>query len=329
VSAQDAAPTGSLPKGVTRSPDGRRLYVTHYGLVDRNNIGVFDAVTLKPLGALSVPGVVVETAMARDGHTLYASNFTRGTVQFIDLPSGKVTREVKTGAHPKILVVSRDGHRLFAANWGDESVAEVDPRSGAVLRTLRTGKNPRGMAITRAGRLYVANFNGASLDVFDGPSLGHSSRLSDMCKFPRHLVLSPDDRQLYVSCLLANEILVLDTRSNKLLRRVKVGRFPKAIDVTPDGRYLVTADYRGSTTTVVDTRDWTTRTLDVPGMDGASGVVVAPTKRGELRYFVTGWYDNHLYAVGTAGHGRRYEVDAATASLTLMRRRYHLKHPVE
>ncbi len=355
IEVQAAAPTGSLPKGVSLSPDGRRLFVTNYGVKDHGNVTIYDAANLQRLDTVDVPGVVVESALSPDGKTLYVSNFTRNTVQFIELGSKKITREIKAGMHPKILVVSHDGRTLYAANWGNESVSVIEASSGDVTRTLRTQKNPRGMAVTRAGRLFVANFNGKSVDIFDtDPKAARENkvqfatkRIRDLCEFPRHVVLSPDESKVYVSCLLANEVVVLDARTGDVERRVKVGRFPKALDVTRDGRWIVSADYRGSTTTLIDTLDWTTRTLDVPGMDAASGVVFArppksPLRPGrgkasasaampeqQLRWFVTGWYDNHLYQVGVAGAGPHYTVDAATAEVTLKRRRFHNAHPVE
>jgi YVTN family beta-propeller protein len=359
VEVQAAAPTGSLPKGVSLSPDGRRLFVTNYGAKDRGNVTIYDASTLQKIDTIDVPGIVVESALAPDGRTLYVSNFHRNTVQFIDLGSKKVTREIKAGTHPKILVVSHDGKTLYAANWGNESVSVIDTSNGEITRTLRTEKNPRGMAVTRGGRLIVANFNGRSVDIFDPAKVdalprGHialpTKRIKDLCEFPRHVVLSPDESKAYVSCLLANQVVVLDAKTGDVERRVHVGRFPKALDVTRDGRYIVSADYRGSTTTIIDTHDWTTRTLDVPGMDAASGVVLAHTRDTQktakvdsartdkkakpsapdpLRWFVTGWYDNHLYQVGVAGTGAKYTVDAETAALTKKRRLFHNAHPVE
>jgi DNA-binding beta-propeller fold protein YncE len=147
-----------------------------------------------------------------------------------------------------------------------------------------------------------------------------------VCRVPRHLALSPDESRLYVTCFTNSQLLVLDTRDDHIVRRVPVGRSPKADDVTPDGRYVVTADYGGSSVTVVDTQDWQTHTIDVPGMDSASGIVAA---RDGLRFFVTGWYDDHLFAVGVAGTGPRYSVNTATAARVRLSREYHREHPLE
>lgn len=420
IEVQAAAPTGSQPKGVTLSPDGRRLYVTSYGVADKDNVSVYDATSLALIEKIDVPGTVAESAMAPDGKTLYVTNGKRNSVQFVDLEGKKVAREVKAGMHPKGLAVSHDGKRLFAAGFDSDRVSVIDTKSGDVVRSLATEKNPHGIAITKDGRLYVANFGSKSIDIFEGAEFETHRRLKDICKNPRHLVLAPDESKLYVSCLLANQVAVLDTKKEEFIQRVQVGRFPKAMDVTPDGRYVVTADYRGSSVSIVDTTDWSTRTLDIPSMDAAGGIVVAkpikasakeakladakaerhasgnaktthaassrdraghathgkakddhareardqghdgpqPIKLGAragtagtagtqsvsgasattptpmpahpaLRFFVTGWYDNHVYSVGVAGSGPRYSVDSQTAQLTLKHRRIHLKHASE
>ena len=330
IEVQRVGLTGSMPKGVSISPDGNRLYVSNYGQLDHDNVSIFDAHTLAPIARIDVPGIVVETAVSPDGLTLYASNFRRNSVQFIDLATLRVSREVPAGDHPKIVVLSRDGHRLFAANWGSRNVTEIDTVSGTVVRTLAAEENPRGMAITNAGRLYIANSTSDSIDIYEGPTMATHTRLPHVCRIPRHLNLSPDDSLLYVSCLGAATLTVLDTSTQRVVHRISVASGPRGNDVSPDGRYVATADYNASTVTLVDTTDWSTREVAIPTMDRASGVVFAHDATN-VRFFVTGWYDDHLFEIGTAGmgsgppyHPRRREI-----ARTLESRAYHTANPAE
>src|SRR5271163_3576296 len=97
LEVQAVAETGSMPKGVSLSPDGLHAYVTNFGQVDRKTIMVYDATTLTKTDQIDVPGMVVESVVSPDGATLYVSNFRRGSVQLIDLKTKSVTREIKTG----------------------------------------------------------------------------------------------------------------------------------------------------------------------------------------------------------------------------------------
>jgi YVTN family beta-propeller protein len=292
--------TGSMPKGVSLSPDGAHAYVTNFGELNHKNVMVYDTKTLALTDTINVPGNVVESVLSPDGATLYVSNFRRGSVQFIDLQTKAVTHEIKTGENPKVLAISPDGKTLFAANWSSNSVAQIDTEKAEVVRTLSAGRQPRGMAVASNGTLYVANFWGESIDVFTGADYATRTR-TKTCKVPRHLALSPDEQTLYVSCLTASQLVAYDVASMKVTHRAQIGRAPKSISVSADGRYVYSADYGESrSATVVDTTDFTARVFPVPGMDRGSGVVVFPDGKHAL---VTGWYDSHLYMVGFQGTG--------------------------
>ena len=300
VEVQEVAPTGSMPKGATLSHDGTRFYVTNFGQKDTKNVTIFDAHTLAIVDQLDVPGIICESALSVDGATLFISNFLRNSVMFVDLAARKVTHEVKAGQHPKILVASPDGKSVFAANWMGQSVTQIDVATATVVRTLDVGKQPRGMAMSKSGILYVANFYGDSIDVFEGAELEKTHRLP-VCRCPRHLAVSPDDKTLYISCLNWNQVHALDIASETLQHTAQVGTAPKSIAVSSDGRYVYSADYGESRSiSVVDTQDWTSRIYPIPAMDRGSGVAVGPDGRHAL---VTGWYDGHVYLVGFEGTG--------------------------
>jgi YVTN family beta-propeller protein len=305
---QAVAASGSMPKGAVLSPDGKRFYVANYGQQNVHNVYVYDAINLAPIGVIDVPGIVVESVVSPDGGTLYVSNFSRDSVQYVDTTTRRVTREVKVGLHPKIMVLSSDGKRLFAANWNGDSVTEIDVARGSVVRTHPAGKHPRGMALTQAGTLYVANFDGASIEVYSGIDLSSHHQIA-ACAIPRHLALSPDEATLYVSCYHDSAIEALDTQTEKVMHHVAVGVSPKSIEVTRDGRFVFSADYgpvpaahaSNSSISVLDTRDWTARVFHIDGMDRGSGLALAPDGAHAL---VTGWNDNHVYLVGFEGTAR-------------------------
>ena len=300
VEVQEVAETGSMPKGAILSHDGKKFYVTNFGQLDKRNVTIYDAHTLAQLDQIDVPGVIVESALSMDGKTLFISNFRRSSVMFVDLASKKVTHEIRTGTHPKVLVASPDGKSLFAANWASKSVSQIDIATADVVRTLNVGKQPRGMAMTKSGTLYVANFFGDSIDVFEGKELDQTHRLP-ACKCPRHLALSPDDKTLFISCLNANQLQAMDVASEAVTHRVAIGNAPKSISVSKDGHYVYSADYGESrSVSVVDTHDWTSRIFKIPAMDRGSGVAVGPDGKHAL---VTGWYDKHVYLVGFEGSG--------------------------
>ena len=301
LEVQAVAATGSMPKGVSLSPDTKRAYVTNFGQSNGHNIEIVDAQSLAHLDTIDLPGNVVESVLSADGTTIFASNFIRNSVQFIDVKTKRVSKEIPTGTHPKILVLSPDARSLFAANWSGDSVTQIDIPTARVIRTLPAGKNPRGMVMTRSGTLYVANFNGESIDVYKGADFAERHRFG-ACPIPRHLTLTVDEKLLLVSCYHDSMLHAVDLATEKVVHQLHVGSSPKTIEVSRDGRWIWSADYGKETNsvTVVDTDDWTARVFPVPGMDHGSGLTIYPDGKHAL---VTGWYDNHVYLVGFEGTG--------------------------
>jgi YVTN family beta-propeller protein len=309
LEVQEVAATGIMPKGASLSPDGKRFYVTNFGQQNVRNITVYDAQTLALTDTIDVPGIVVESVLSPDGKILYASNFRRHSVQYVDLATKSVTREIPTGTHPKVLALSADGTMLFAANWAGNSVTQIDVASGSVVRTLPVGTHPRGTVVTRSGTLYVANFDGASIDIYPHVVGRHpfdptAHTRIPACEIPRHLALSPDESTLYISCFHDSALHVMDLATRRITHRISIGNSPKSIEPSRDGRYVYSADFGKETNSVsvVDTSDWSVRVFTVPGMDRGSGIAVMPDGTHAL---VTGWFDSHVYLVGfeqTGGH---------------------------
>jgi YVTN family beta-propeller protein len=311
LEVQEVEAVFAQPKGAFLSHDETTLYVTNFRESGKHSVSVLDADTLAPRGELVVPGSAVEAAVSADDKTLFVSDFWRHALFFMDVEKGTILHEVKVGVHPKIVVLSPDDRFVFVANWSSDDVTQIDVKSATVVRTLKAGKRPRGMAVTRAGALYVANFFGDSIDVWEGESL-EKHHLVKTCKCPRHLALSPDEKTLYISCLTASQVQAMDLSTEKVVHHAQVGDAPKSIGISASGRYVWSADY-GLTRSisVVDTTDFTSRTFPVPGMDRGSGVAVA---RDGKHAYVTGWYDSHVYKVGFVGSGGHPEQAAKKLS---------------
>ena len=84
----------------------------------------------------------------------------------------------------------QDGHPSRRSSSPRRTARASSPRTGRrsrsrrstsrpppVVRTLDVGKQPRGMAMSKSGKLYVANFYGDSIDVFEGKDLDKNHRI--------------------------------------------------------------------------------------------------------------------------------------------------------
>ncbi|MBX7196885.1 MAG: YncE family protein [Sandaracinaceae bacterium] len=294
--------TGVQPKSVNVSPDGTRVVVCNFGRPDRDNVFVYDSESLAHVGTISFPGNAVETVFTHDGRTLYVSNFRENVVEVVDFgacygasaaaPCTLTPRAtISTGSLPKFMALSPDDSTLYVANWGDRSVSVVDVATLHETRRLHTERHPRGMVVRPDGTLLAAAFHGDVVHVFPRGASEESERFR-MCELPRHLLLSPDGATMYVTCSMGH-VGFYDSHTGARLGIGSLGRNPRSIAITADGRYIGAANFTSSDVSLVDTVDHTHRTIPVPGASRIVGLAMHP-RSSPIRLYATSWDTNEL-----------------------------------
>lgn len=304
--------TGVQPKSVNVSPDGTRVVVCNFGFADHDNVYVYDAMTLERVGVLTFEGNAVETVFTRDGRTLYVSNFRGHTVEVFDFaactsasaaaPCAVTPRaSIATARHPKFMALSPDERTLYVADWGDRAVSVVDTSTYRETRRLPTERHPRGLVVRPDGTLLAAAFDGDVVHVFPAGATAESTRW-ETCRFPRHLLLSPDARTMYVTCTLGS-LGFYDAQTGRRFGIGTLHRNPRTIDISHDGRYVASANFTSSDVSVVDTVDHLHRSHRVPGADQIVGLAIHPGPA--LRIYATSWRTGQLFVLteGHAPHG--------------------------
>ena len=287
--------TGSMPKGVELTPDGRQAWVTNFGHDRGHSVTVFDSGNGEVIKQISFQGRAVELAFSLDGWLAYISNFDTGELMVVDTASFKVIDTVKVGINPKIVTLSPSGNRIYVSNWSSNDITVINSATLQVLDNIKVGRAPRGSDTDLSGRyLYVANFEGSTLSVVDMMALGELKVLP-MKRRPRHVKLTPDGKYVLVSDMGTgiDSLAVIETASLEIKSWIKVGAGPKSIGVTPDSRLAFTAGYYSHAVTVVDLAAQKV-TATIPDL-GESCSGIALSKDGRTLY-VTSWFSNDLWA---------------------------------
>jgi len=71
---------------------------------------------------------------------------------------------------------------------------------------------------------------------------------------PVELLFSPDGARLYVLCQQTNEVRVLDTASNAVVKDIPVGKVPRGFSLSPKGDRLFVANSWDDTLSIIDTQ---------------------------------------------------------------------------
>lgn len=289
-----ARPTGIMPKGVSVSADGTRVFVTNFGRKRGQNLDVFDAKSLDHRRSVDYDGNSIESLPSPDGKTLYLTNLYGFLVQALDTGTWAQRWSVRVGRFPKMLALSPDGKDLYVSSWESGTVSRLDASTGKiVVSSPRVGPHPRGLALHPKGQLlYLALTGGKHVLALRPDTLAEDHRIRT-AGLPRHLALTRDGSRLYVSCIGGSLLQVIDTASRKVIRAVHLAAGPRTLALSKDERFVYVAAYAGHGLTIVDTLTWKKSTLDLD-LVKSSGVAVGPDDRF---IYVTGWCTKDLWAV--------------------------------
>ncbi|MCX8007461.1 MAG: PEGA domain-containing protein [Coriobacteriia bacterium] len=195
-------------------------------------------------------------ALSPDEKTLYASNWSGDDVSVIDLTTGALVRRIRVSDTPRGMYATADGKALYVGGFDSGQLDRIDLASGTVEAVFRGGKALRHLVgDERTGRLYVSDMGADCVWVHDMRT-GTTTKLVDTDEKPNTIVLSPDGRVLFVSCRGENNprsyylpgpewgsILVFDAHTGAPLDAVVCGNQPTALDISADGRVLVSSDF--------------------------------------------------------------------------------------
>jgi YVTN family beta-propeller protein len=216
---------GDCPLNMQFSPDGHYLAITHSG-VGANEIVMVDASS--PGGEKIISRVVLNNlwyglAWSADGKSLIASGGKDDILYVFDFNEGYLSgrRDIdlyKKGKKllPAGVALSRDGKTVFTANSVGQSVGIINLASASpVLETIPMPEE----------------------------------------SYPYSVLLSPDEKTLYVSLWGRAQVNEIDLSSRSVRREIAVDDHPNEMLLTRDGTRLFVSNANENSVSVIDTRE--------------------------------------------------------------------------
>jgi len=290
--------------GLAFSSDGRYLYASVVSLTDPtgskrhdtgNGIAVykFDKGKLRPKRFLPIPpqklapgkkaasalksvppgtaipypaGLAVISNQGHDG--LLVADDLSDNVVLLDTQTGKIVQQFDLSTHdvvpssfPYTVVATRDGRRAWCSLWNASKVAELDLTSGRIVRWIPL------------------------IEPKDPIAPG---------SHPTALLLSPEERLLYVTLSNSDAVAVVDTASGAVIHLASTriadqkyaGTYPNALAQSSDGKQVFVADASLNAIAIFDREK-----LERPSS--------SPRPSDDARGFVpTDWYPSALAVSG-------------------------------
>jgi YVTN family beta-propeller protein len=228
------------PYNMYYTPDGRFALV----VAEREmRLNFLDPATMKLVESVPVPCKGVDHMdFSADGTFLIASCEFAGSLLKFDVVNRKPigTLLLAPGLMPQDIRTAPDGKLFYAADMMAHGVHVIDPFTFKKIGFIATGKGAHGISISRDAKvMYVSNRGEGSVSVVEFAT----RTVIDKWQIPGGGSpdmggLNADGSVLWLSGRYHHEVYAFDTKTGKLLARIKVGKGPHGLSVYPQpGRY--------------------------------------------------------------------------------------------
>ncbi|EMB4310495.1 TPA: YncE family protein [Pseudomonas aeruginosa] len=189
------------------------------------------------------------------GDEAYVSCSGADLVAVVDIPAQQVKYTIKTGSSPRDLVVFDEGRKLIVANSGNDTVSVIDLVSKKKSYDFPISNQPYGVAVAPNG--VDATITGWASGDLHFVKLGKDSAKYigkvDVGLLPYTVVTPGDGSIAYVATNASHAVVAVDTKSEKILQTIKVGRNPWSLAASPDGNSLLVTNNRSNNLSLLKT----------------------------------------------------------------------------
>jgi len=243
-------------------------------------------------------------ARAQD-HTLVVLSHSNHTVYEVDPATGKVLHEFVAPNQPHEAAITKDGGTVFASIPQDGFVEILDgktfkekgriesdyfkrtPQPGRAGRNggppgpPNTSASPHGMAMNNEGtKLYIGTENAdiSGVIVYDIKAGKVAKKIELLLEGGHYLAIQPGTDKLYYPHRTDNRVVVIDTKTDRILKIIPVAGGPVGVAFAPNGEVWFHEDGDGSVTVVDSKKDEVVKVIQTGGK-GAGRMAVSPDGR--------------------------------------------------
>jgi YVTN family beta-propeller protein len=267
TSTSFAAATAGKPVKIT-DPTSVVLIVNR----DSNDIGFMDIATNKMIGTVFLGNNVNPhmAMMSHDGRYVVTGGTRANKAYIIDVPTMTLVKEIAVGFAPEHLAFSPDGRYYYQGNPDGDSISVIDMVSMTEIKRIPGLVEPLNITFTPDGsKAYIGNYGAHWVGVIDVsrhellkkivvgqvPNVAKldPERYLGEIKGVSNASISNDGRYIYAADGDLNIVAVIDTRDDKVVKTIRVGKDPWRAYMSHDGRYAVTVNNGDETISIIDT----------------------------------------------------------------------------
>jgi DNA-binding beta-propeller fold protein YncE len=237
----------SGPHGIAFSPDKKNFFVTighgrPYGTALKYETATDRVVKQVGLGLFPATADVTP-----DGNFLFAVNFNLhgdpvpSSVSVVDTNEMMEVARIPTCIMPHGSRISHDGLHQYSACMMNDLLVEIDTEKMKVSRSFRVSAG-KEQGYSGLPQEKMEHHEGMTMPM----------NMAEITCSPTWAQPSSDGSRVYVACNKSNEIVEVDTKEWKLVRRIPAGSGVYNLGVTSDGKLLLATNKRDASVSIFD-----------------------------------------------------------------------------
>ena len=239
---------------------------------DSNDIAFMDIKTRKMIGSVFLGNNVNPhmAMMSPDGRYVVTGGTRANKAYVIDVRTLKLVKTIPVDIAPEHLAFSPDGRWYYQGNPDGDSISVIDMVSLTKIKTIPGFVEPLNVTFTSDGsKAYVGNYGAHWIGVIDvrrhellkkiqiaavpGVARLDPQKYLGEIKGINNAAMSNDGRYLYAADTDLGAVGVIDTREDKVIKVIRVGKDPWRAYMSHDGKYAVTLNNGDETISIIDT----------------------------------------------------------------------------
>ncbi len=241
------------PNGVTVSPNGQYLAVTHYDAASKLTIVRLADEHRTVVDVGSYPAFAV---FSLDSSKVFVSTFHGSNVAVVDASTGSVIRTISgmfSYGGPYALAMHPSGNSLYVTDGGDDGgkVVRIDTHDYHTTNIpvgSGIGSSPYGVTFNvQRDRAYVSLFGDSSIAIIQTAT---NTVVDYICPAdfgggrPYDLAVTPDGNRLYVTDIDTQKVWIIDTHTHTKVGEISIGvANPWFLSMSPDGERVFVSSY--------------------------------------------------------------------------------------
>jgi len=269
--------------------------------------------------------------MSPDGRYVVTGGTRANTAYIIETATAKLVKKIPVDIAPEHLAFSPDSRWYYQGNPDGDSISVIDMQSLTKIKTISGLAEPLNVTFTPDGaKAYVGNYGAHWVGVIDvkrhellkriqisapeNRSQLDPERYLGEIKGINVAMPTPDSRYLFAADSDLGVVGVIDTRDDRVVSVIRVGKDPWRVYMGHDGKYAITPNNGDETISIIDVANRkVAATLEAgPDMTGVNFAAGKAFVISSTTGFVYVYDMNTLKPAGRIKIGTNVQLETAT-----------------